>query len=569
MSRAPSSIGEGLEIAGRYILREPIASGGMAQVWRADDTVLGRAVAVKLLHPHLAGDDDFVERFRTEAKAAARLTHPSIVAIYDTASEAGVEAIVMELIDGITLRRYLDEYGALSIVDAVDLATQVADALDAAHQARLVHRDIKPGNILLCPDRRVKVTDFGIAKILEDADRTAAGTLLGTAKYLAPEQVEGAPVDQRTDLYALGVVLYEALTGRPPFVEETDAATALARLREHPVPPRALDASIPAALERVVLTAMARDPAHRYPDAVTFAAALTAAAEAPMPTPVADDVVPPPVPLVDPTAVDDTMVEPERDPTATGPIPLAKAPQKPSSEDQPRRATRSRRRTALLVATIVIGAASLGVGLILATSAGRDFAGRAIDAVASDEATDDNAPTQGEPIADDSDDDEAPATAPDLDDNVDEITVERPALPIAAVDDFDPFGDGEERPDLTAFMLDGDLGTSWKSEGYDNRAFGNLKEGIGVIVELPERQTLTSLVVTASTQGWAAQVFIADDVPDSLGGWGQSVDGRTAIEGGAEFDLRRVQGRYVLLWVTDLGDAPPRLRMEIAELRVT
>ena len=221
----------GHEIAGRYVLREIVAAGGMAQVWQADDTVLGRKVAVKILHPNYAADADILERFRDEAKAAARLSHPSIVAIFDTASEAGVEAIVMELIEGLTLRQYLDDHGPLSLTDATDLTVQVADALEAAHAARIVHRDIKPGNIMLCPDRRTKVTDFGIAKALEAGDRTSDGTMLGTAKYLAPEQVEGQPVDERADVYSLGVVLFEALTGEPPFAAETASATALARLR--------------------------------------------------------------------------------------------------------------------------------------------------------------------------------------------------------------------------------------------------------------------------------------------------------------------------------------------------
>ena len=198
----------GSVLAGRYRFERRLAVGGMAEVWEAHDQVLDRPVAIKVLHPHLAGDQTFVERFRREAIAAARLTHPSIVAIYDThSSDDGDEAIVMELVRGISLRRHLDDEGRLPAAEAVHIATRVAEALETAHRAGLVHRDIKPANILLCDDERVMVADFGIAKVT-DADHTTEGTVLGTAKYLAPEQVQGTAVDARTDLYSLGIVLY-------------------------------------------------------------------------------------------------------------------------------------------------------------------------------------------------------------------------------------------------------------------------------------------------------------------------------------------------------------------------
>ncbi|MEO7556824.1 MAG: protein kinase, partial [Acidimicrobiales bacterium] len=240
--------GDGLAgrlLAGRYRLDALIASGGMAQVWEATDRVLTRPVAVKILHAHLAADDTFVERFRREAIAAARLAHPSIVAIYDTCSENGMEAIVMELVRGTTLRHLLDERRTLDASEAVGVIGQVADALDVAHKAGVVHRDVKPANILLSNDGRVLVADFGIAKAAEVSDLTGTGTTLGTVKYLSPEQVEGANVDARTDVYALGVVLYECLCGRPPFVADTEAATALARLHQEPMRPRNVKASVP------------------------------------------------------------------------------------------------------------------------------------------------------------------------------------------------------------------------------------------------------------------------------------------------------------------------------------
>ena len=213
----------GTLLAGRYRFERRIAVGGMAEVWEAVDQVLDRPVAIKVLHPHLAGDQAFVERFRREAIAAARLTHPSIVAIYDTHSSEGEEAIVMELVRGMSLREHLDDNGSLTAPEAVTIGVRVAEALATAHRAGLVHRDIKPANILLCEDERVMVADFGIAK-LTDADHTTEGTVLGTAKYLAPEQVSGTTVDARTDLYSLGIVLYEMVCGRVPFSGDTDTA---------------------------------------------------------------------------------------------------------------------------------------------------------------------------------------------------------------------------------------------------------------------------------------------------------------------------------------------------------
>src|SRR5688572_15750388 len=216
----------------------------MAQVWRGTDEVLRRQVAVKLLHPHLAADGSFVTRFRQEAVAAARLAHPGIVAIYDTCSEAGTEAIVMELVPGRTLRERIDDPTPIDPWQAAGLAAQVAEALDAAHRAGLVHRDIKPANVLLAGDGRVKVADFGIAKAAEGADLTQPGLMVGTAKYVAPEQVEGKPVDARTGIYSLGIVLYEMLFGRAPFEGEGGrglpryAARTGGPLRQRRRPPR-------------------------------------------------------------------------------------------------------------------------------------------------------------------------------------------------------------------------------------------------------------------------------------------------------------------------------------------
>lgn len=267
----------GQRVGGRYELVRRIARGGMAEVWEAEDTVLTRPVAAKVLLPHLAADEAFVERFRREAVAAARLSHPHIVSIYDTCASAGCEAIVMELVRGQTVRDQLDEFGTLTVGQAVNTAADVADALAHAHANGLIHRDVKPGNILLSDDGRVLVADFGIAKASEVShDLTEVGAVVGTAKYLSPEQVQGQPLDARSDVYSLGIVLYEMLCGRVPFQGENSTATALARLTSDPLRPRQIRAGIPRPVEDVVLKAMARRPEDRYPSAAALRGALLA-----------------------------------------------------------------------------------------------------------------------------------------------------------------------------------------------------------------------------------------------------------------------------------------------------
>jgi serine/threonine-protein kinase len=248
----------------------------MAAVWEAEDKVLTRRVAIKVLHPHLAGDDGFRTRFRREAVAAARLAHPHIVTTYDTGRDADVAYIVMELVDGTTLARLLKSQGPLPVVKAVDVAVQVADALACAHSHGVVHRDVKPANILLREDGHVKVADFGIAKAGAGNDLTRTGVVMGTAKYLSPEQVSGSPADALSDIYALGIVLYEMLCGAPPFVGDTELSTAVARLTTAPVSLRDRRQDIPRSLEAVVLRSLARDPAARFRSAEEMRAGLLA-----------------------------------------------------------------------------------------------------------------------------------------------------------------------------------------------------------------------------------------------------------------------------------------------------
>jgi eukaryotic-like serine/threonine-protein kinase len=259
-------------LAERYLLESTIARGGMATVWQARDQVLARTVAVKILHPHLAHDAAFLERFRREALAAARLSHPNIVAIYDTGQEGEGEAaqhfIVMEYCAGGTLA---DLIGREAPVDAERLCwigTNICDALGYAHEHEVVHRDIKPANVLLTDDGALKVGDFGIAKAATvKGDITTTGSILGTVTYLSPEHAQGAEPDARSDIYSLGVLLYQCLVDRLPFSAETDIATAMKHLNEAPPAPRSIKAGIPRPIEAVVLKALAKDPDDRFQSA--------------------------------------------------------------------------------------------------------------------------------------------------------------------------------------------------------------------------------------------------------------------------------------------------------------
>ena len=252
-------------LSGRYELSHLVARGGMAEVYRAHDRLLDRPVALKVLFPELSVDRAFVERFRREAQAAANLSHPNIVPVFDWGEDGGTYFIVMEFIDGRALSSILRSAGPMHPDRAAEIGADVAVALAYAHRHGVIHRDVKPGNVLITEDGIVKVTDFGIARAINTEESlTQTGAVMGTATYFSPEQAEGLGVDARSDIYSLGVVLFEMVTGRPPFMGDTPVAVASKHVRENPPAPRDINPSVPPDLEAIILKCLAKSPEYRY-----------------------------------------------------------------------------------------------------------------------------------------------------------------------------------------------------------------------------------------------------------------------------------------------------------------
>jgi len=281
-------------LSGRYRIDELVGRGGMATVYRGQDLTLGRTVAIKILKRELAADNAFRTRFRLEAQAASRMSHPAIVRVYDAGEDVETDPdgsqhplpfIVMELVQGRLLKDIISA-GPVTVPDAVRYVDGILEALEYSHRAGVVHRDIKPGNVMVTEQGQVKVMDFGIARAVSDSSSTVAETtaIIGTASYFSPEQAKGEPVDARADLYSAGVVLYELLTGRTPFRGDTPVAVAYQHVSEAPVPPSELVGTVPRSLDAIVLRALAKDPFQRFPDAATFRETLDATVDGKAPS---------------------------------------------------------------------------------------------------------------------------------------------------------------------------------------------------------------------------------------------------------------------------------------------
>jgi serine/threonine-protein kinase len=554
-------------LGGRYRLVRPIARGGMADVWEGHDEVLSRPVAVKLLRPHLAEDGVFLERFRREAVTAARLAHPGVVSTFDTGIDLGTAYIVMELVRGRTLRQLLDDNGPLSPWLAVAITRQIADVLTYAHQAGLVHRDIKPANVLLTDDEwgglRVKVMDFGIAKAGSSlgGDLTRTGIILGTPKYLSPEQISGKEPDARADLYSVGVVLFEMLTGSPPFVGTTDLATALAHLNDRPPRVSARVPGVPPALDRLVGDLLTKDPQRRVPSAsalrkrldelnLTPASAVTPggrhsrgrSGDSPGGVSQRTAAV---GPLVSVPAADATVSAPKTGPAPNGRFPSANREPStavtqgsghgqpaPGNTDRPsstgrRGLARRRRGPGLVVLGLVVAGVTVG-GVLLAGPDKRPPA----------------APLGNSPSA---------------------------TRPISAVSLFMLRGKPDD-PQGLPLILDGNPATAWHTDQYHTPEFSNLYPGLGLVMRLSDRVTLHHLTVTSPTVGWAAQTYVSSApvaAGKPLSAWGQPTDTKTGISGSTTFDLRGRHGQFVLLWLTRLGSSGPPFQASVNAVSLT
>lgn len=361
---------EGTTLGSRYTLTRRVAVGGMGQVWEALDTVLGRAVAVKLLHQALSQDSDFADRFRAEARHAASLHHPNIATVFDYGEDEGTAYLVMELVPGQPLSQIIAERAPLSAAEAASVMAQAANALQAAHHGGVIHRDVKPANILITPDGIAKLTDFGISRAIGAAPMTQTGQVLGTAQYLAPEQALGQSATAASDIYSLGVVGYEMLTGVRPFDAGSVVATALAQVNQ---PPPALPESIPAEVRDVINAALAKDPADRPASAAAVGralrmpgTALSSEAEAPPSEPTRTVVPPRPASASTPTRA--TPAPTRAMPALTQAMPALTTPAESGHSPDPR----SRRRPAWLLgaiaAAVVLGA--LGVFALVGGDAG-------------------------------------------------------------------------------------------------------------------------------------------------------------------------------------------------------
>jgi eukaryotic-like serine/threonine-protein kinase len=583
-SDLPAPIEAGRTLGGRYQLIQPIARGGMAEVWEGHDEVLSRPVAVKVLRAHLAEDGVFLERFRREAVTAARLAHPGVVSTFDTGVDHGTAYIVMELVRGCTLRQLLSEHGPLEPWLAVAITRQIADALAYAHQAGLVHRDIKPANVLLTDDEwgglRAKVTDFGIAKAGSGlgGDLTRTGIVLGTPKYLSPEQIRGREPDARADLYSLGVVLYEMLTGVPPFVGPTDMATALAHLNDRVPRISSRTRPVPPALERLVIDLLAKDPQHRVPSAAALRQRLDACNLAPplkeagagrrsgrrqrhappaptppprlpalegAPTMVTANIRAPssgPAPVQTRTAVMGPLNGPAlpppaagaggRDPTrsARGTAANTSVMDTPASRpatDPVRRPTPRRRRRAPGLVVLGLAVAGAIVAAVLL------FDPQRLGSVGSG----------GSP-------DPTPASRQ-----------------ITSVDSFMMRGTPDD-PQGLPYTFDGNPATYWHTDQYHSATFSNLYPGLGVAIRLKGSAVLHHLVVTSTTVGWSAQTYTSESAVATgqpVTAWGSPTATHTDINGSATFSLAGRRGQWVLLWLTNLG---PQFQTHINELAV-
>ena len=510
-------------LAGRYRLDRQIARGGMAEVWLGVDTFLNRQVAIKVLKPQLANDPVVAERFRREAVACAGLSHPNIVAVYDSVEDNGRQAVVMQYVQGKSLRELLDRRKRLGPLLTIHMGAAMAAALDVAHHSGLVHRDVKPGNILITPEGRFLLADFGIAKALGNTteDLTHDNIMMGTAKYLSPEQVRGKPLDGRADLYGLGLVLYECLAGKVPFLGETDADTALARLQREPTDLAHLRPSLAPQLVRVIHKLLARNPDHRYASGEETRVALMAAISAQhdhttsMTPPSGARALKPNRQVITPDepAVGDSSDQPVSK-TALSNMTPQRTTRNLSQKPKPAKSSSFRK---LPGSTKILGLIVVLLSVAVTVVATRDIRSAQLSTT------------------------DITVVAPDLG----PVTISR-------MTSYDPNGDAQENETEIWALQDNNPKTVWSTDCYVNQFFGT-KQYVGVLIEL-SRATTGTLRVAMKNGPWSLEMYAANgSAPALLEQWGPRLNtDYNTRRGVAQFVVAN-QAQYVLLVMREVG----------------
>ncbi|HEY3375142.1 MAG TPA: protein kinase [Candidatus Aquicultor sp.] len=528
---------QGQIIKGRYKIDTVIGRGGMAYVYKAFDAVLQRPVAVKILHNQFTTNAHFIERFRREAYSAASLIHPNITTIYDTGNTETSYYIVMEFVKGKTLKQIIDERAPLTVHEAVHIVKQVTEALAIAHSRRIIHRDIKPQNILISEDGMVKVTDFGIARALMMPGLTQTGKVLGTARYLSPEQARGLQADHRSDMYSLGVILFEMVTGQALFEGSSSVEVAGKHISETPPHPCSINPHIPFTLEVIIERLLRKDPDERYQDINKLLDDLSY-----WDSPEKLDLMA----TMPPQSRSEKIRERKRrvieitPEWGEEPIPLTRR-ERHDLERSNRRSEQSKRRGArkkkltpfakTLIAVSVIGC--IGFGL------------RALENVAI------------EPEDMIKQDVSAVAVVPTTAVQGEKLGVLNPV----EVTDYDPNGNGDENPSQLANIFDGNPTTAWSTESYKSASFNNQKGGTGVYIDYGAIVSLKELDIRSSGH-WAGEIKGSNDIL----AW-DTIKQFDNAESNMKLTIKAKNYRYYLIWINQLAKTGGTYRCKIYEVQ--